>query len=217
MKRRGHVLDVLSLASLGGLAAFTASIYGRLPELIATHFDVHGTPNGWMDRAYATWGIAAFSLGLWALIRFSPRWLPQASGWRERARQSPMNAVAFLTMLLLVALAFFTLANALHPELSRGATLDVVLGVWALALSSILPRTRRNPLLGVRTAYSLTSDENWHRANRFGSYAFAVGGVAIIACGLAGAPAAGILVFVAAAISPAVYSWVLAYRLPPEA
>jgi uncharacterized membrane protein len=217
MKRSVQVLDVLSLGSLAGLGAFMASVYGQLPVRIATHFDLHGTPNGWMDRGQATFGIGGLALALWALIRFSPRWLPASGGWRERAAKSPMAAVALLTTLLMVAVVAFTTYNALHPEASRGATLDVGLGAWALALSQILPRTRRNPILGVRTAFSLTSDENWLRANRFGSYAFALGGAACIACGLLGVPAAGIVAFVAAALAPVGYSWALAYRLPPEA
>jgi uncharacterized membrane protein len=217
MKRKRLALDVVSLGSLAGLLAFTASAYDALPARIANHFDLSGRPNGWMDRPYATWGVDAFALGLWALIRFSPRWLPRANGWRQRADQSPMVAVAMLTMLLLVALGAFTVWNGLHPETPRGAALSVVIGAYALAFSSVLPRTRRNPLLGVRTSWSLTSDENWHRTNRIASYTLALGGLACIACGLAGAAAVGICVFIAAAIVPWVYSWVLAYRLPPEA
>jgi hypothetical protein len=217
MSRSARGFDVVSLVSFGGLLAFTASVYDALPARIANHWGLNGTPNGWMDRVYATWGMDAFALLLWAAVRFSPRWLPEGGGWRSRAQQSPMGAVAMLTMLLLVGLGVFVVWNGLHPQASRGAMLDVMLGVWALALSQILPRTRRNPILGVRTAFSLTSDENWLLANRFGSYAFAAGGVACIACGLAGAPAVGGVLFIAAAVSPAIYSWVLAYRLPPHA
>jgi uncharacterized membrane protein len=217
MSRSARTFDVASLVSLGGLLAFTASVYDSLPTRIATHWSLHGHPNGFMDRAYATFGMDAFTLLVWACVRFSPRWLPEGGGWRTRAQQSPMGAVAMLTMLLLVGLGVFVVWNGLHPEASRGATLDVMLGVWALALSQILPRTRRNPILGVRTSFSLTSDENWLLANRFGSYAFALGGVACIACGLAGAPAVGGVLFIAAGVAPAIYSWVLAYRLPPQA
>ena len=217
MKRSGLLFDLVSLGSLAELLAFTASVYDELPARIANHFNLHGAPDGWMDRPYATWGVDAFALALWGLTRFSPRWLPKANGWRERAERSPMAAVAMLTMLLFVAVGAFTVWNGLHPEASHGPALSVVIGAYALAFSSVLPRTRRNPLLGVRTSWSLTSDENWHRTNRLASYTFALGGLTCIACGLAGVAAIGICVFIAAAVTPWVYSWVLAYRLPPEA
>jgi uncharacterized membrane protein len=217
MKRSALAFDLVSLAALAGVLAFTASVYDALPARMANHFDLHGNPNGWMDRAYATWGLDAFSLVLWATIRFSPAWLPEKNGWRTRAQQSPIAPVAMLTMLLLVGVSAFTVWNALHPEASRGAMISLLIGTWALAYSTVLPRTRRNPILGVRTTFSLTSDENWARTNRFASYAFALGGLACVVCGLAGVPAVGIVVFIATSLAPWAYSWVLAYRLPPEA
>ena len=217
MNRTRSVLDLVSLASLGGLVAYTASVYGALPAQLATHFDWRGNPNGWMSRANGTWGIDAFALVFWALVRTCPKWLPRANDWRKRAEQSPMAAVAMLMMLLLVGVSAFTVWNGLHPDMPRLATLDVLLGVYALVLSSILPRVRRNPILGIRTPFSLTSDENWHRTNRFASYSFGVGGLACVVCGLAGVATVGVVAFLGAAIAPWGYSWAIAYRLPPEA
>ncbi|MGO8991728.1 MAG: SdpI family protein [Polyangiaceae bacterium] len=217
MSRTGRTFDVISLIALGGLVAYTASVYDALPARVATHFDFPGNANDWMDRPYGTWGVDAFGLAMWAFVRFSPKWLPSANDWRKRAEQSPMAAVAMLTMLLFVGIGVFTVWNALHPAMPRMVVLDVLLGAYALTFAQILPRTRRNPILGIRTPFSLTSDENWLRANRVGAYAFAAGGLACIACGLAGAPAVGIVLFIVAAILPAIYSWFLAYRLPPGA
>jgi uncharacterized membrane protein len=216
MSRASRTMDLLSLAALAGLVAFTASVYDRLPPQIATQFDLRGRPKAWMSLGYGTWGVDAFALAMWALVRTSPKWLPAANDWRKRAEQSPMAAVAMLTMLLLVGVSAFIVWNGLHPEMPRLATLDVLLGFYALALSSILPRVRRNPILGIRTPFSLTSDENWLRTNRFASYSFGIGGLASIASGVAGAPAVGVVAFVGAAITPWIYSWAIAYRLPPE-
>jgi uncharacterized membrane protein len=217
MSRLNRAFDVISLAAIGGTVAFTASVYDALPGTIAVHFGLHGEPNGWMGRGFATWGVDAFALAIWALIRFSPAWLPEANGWKSRAAKSPMAAVGMLTSLLLAGVSLFIVWNALHPEMPRMTTAAVMIGIYAFALSAVLPRTRRNPVLGIRTPFSLTSDENWARANRVGSYAFAAGGLACLVGALVGAPMVGILLFAAAAIVPSIYSWKLAYRLPPEA
>ncbi|HEY2509262.1 MAG TPA: SdpI family protein [Polyangiaceae bacterium] len=81
----------------------------------------------------------------------------------------------------------------------------------------VLPRLRRNPLVGIRTAWTLTSDENWSRVHRLGSYVYAATGLACLACGLVGATAVGLVVLTTGALAPGVYSYVLASRLPPEA
>ncbi len=217
MKRSVSWVDGVSVFAFGGLLSFTASVYGRLPERMATHFNLEGEPNGWMSRPYATWGFDAFALAVWGLLRLSPRWLPRDHEWRKRAEQSPMATVALLCMLLLVAVGGFLVWSALHPGAPRGAFLNVILGGFALAISSLLPRTRRNPVFGVRTAFSLTSDENWLRANRFASYTFGLAGVSCLVCAAVGAHALGVVLFVAAAVAPSVYSWAVADQLPPSA
>jgi uncharacterized membrane protein len=216
MKRAVLSFDAISLVSMAGVAAYTASVYGSLPERIATHFDLHGTPNGWMDRAWGTWALQGFGLVLWAALRLSAYWLPTSSGWRERAHKSPMAAVAMLSALLLGAIGTFVVWNALHPEASRGVILSALLGAYSIALSVVMPRIRRNPLVGVRTSFTMSSDENWARTHRVASYAFAVAGLASLACAAAGLPAAGIVAFIACAAIPLLYSWVVQYRLPPE-
>lgn len=45
-------------AVLAGTAAFLVATVDRLPEVVATHFDASGRPNGWMTRG----GYLAFSL-----------------------------------------------------------------------------------------------------------------------------------------------------------
>lgn len=37
-------------AVLAGTAAFLVATVDRLPEVVATHFDASGRPNGWMTR-----------------------------------------------------------------------------------------------------------------------------------------------------------------------
>ena len=59
------------------------------------------------------------------------------------------------------------------------------MGAFLFALSFVMPRIRRNPVIGIRVAWTLASDENWARTHRFASYTFAAAGVVA----LVGAPA----------------------------
>ena len=78
----------------------------------------------------------------------------------------------------------------------------------------VLPRLQRNPLIGIRDAWTLTSDENWARTQRFASYAYVAGGLVSLACGVAGAPPAIALVaLLASALVPHGYSYVVARQL----
>lgn len=67
---------------------------------------------------------------------------------------------------------------ALVPGTNLTRPTCALLGLLWLGLGLILPRVRRNAFLGVRTAWTLTSDENWARPHRVGGYAMSLGGLA---------------------------------------
>ena len=66
---------LLPLGVLGsswvGLAALVAATYSRLPQRVATHFDLHGVPNGWMDRSTHAWAMVAVGVGVPLLLLFA--------------------------------------------------------------------------------------------------------------------------------------------------
>jgi uncharacterized membrane protein len=88
------------------------------------------------------------------------------------------------------------------------AALFVVLGL-------VLPRVTRNPVLGVRTAWTLTSDENWARTHRVAGYSMVIGGIVAAVAALSGGTSGAVLALMcvfASCLVPVVYSFLLARR-----
>jgi uncharacterized membrane protein len=87
------------------------------------------------------------------------------------------------------------------------------LGAFFVLLGLILPRVRKNPWIGIRTPWTLASDENWARTHRFAGYTMVLGGGAAIVAAIAGAPVLSLVFILAGAIVPVFYSWRLARQL----
>ncbi len=206
MTRLTRGFDTLSMALITGMAAITAGLYDRLPERVPTHWGLDGEVNGTMGRAYGAWAALVLAFGLWALLRSSPLWIGERFG--ERIKRSPMDAVAFLTVALMCGVQCLILWASLHPGQSAARAILLGLGVYALLLAQLLPRMRRNPLVGIRNAWTLSSDENWHRTHRFAAYTVAAGGLVAIACGLVGAGySLGVAALLLALLAPYPYSF----------
>ncbi len=211
-------LDTLALGLSGGSLALTAALYSRLPLRIPTHFDAHGTVNGWMERSVGAWMAPAVGLATWALLRFAPVILPRA--WSVRLAGAPVAAAAALVVMLTGAMQVIVLYASLHPAETVGRPLLLALGAFWVALAQVLPRVRRNPLLGIRTVWTLTSDENWLRTHRLAGYTFSAAGLVTLGAGVVGGAAlftVAVGALIASAVAPVIYSYVLAERLPPEA
>jgi uncharacterized membrane protein len=205
--------DGIAILSICAAVAVTATLYGRLPDPIPTHFDLHGTPNGWMPRVYGAWFVPVLAVLLWTFIRFAARVLP--SGDRKRLPRGTVALVAMLTASFLAAIHIIILYVAVVPGMSITHAVFLVVGVFFVCLGLVMPRVRRNPIIGVRTAWALRSDENWARTQRVGGYAMVLAGIAGGLAGAFGGPAGGALAFVCfllAGLVPAAYSLVLARR-----
>lgn len=206
--------DGLALASLIGAGGASAALYSELPERVATHFDLEGNANGWMSRPWAAAFMPVFALVLWAIVRFGPHVLPRSD--ERRLAPNIVALVAALTTVFLAALQIVILRVATAPGASVTKTVFVLVGPFFIALGLVLPRVKRNPIIGVRTAWTLRSDENWARTQRVGGYAMVSAGIVSILAGGLGGPAGAILAIgglVVAGVVPVVYSLVLARQL----
>lgn len=205
--------DGVAVLSLVCTAMMTVAVYDRLPDPIATHFDLDGQPNGWMPRAMGAWFAPVFGLALWLFVRFVPKVLPASE--KKRLPDGQLALVSALTALFLTAVHALVLYVALIPGASLMRPVWLLLGAFFVALGLVLPRVKRNAFVGIRTAWTLTSDENWARSNRVGGYSMVVGGIGAALAGILGGAAGGvaaIALLLGSALVPAVYSLVLARR-----
>ena len=207
-------IDVLTAVALVSMFALTALAYGGLPDRMATHFDLSGRPNGWMPRATGAWIVPVISVAVVALIRFAGSLTP--SGWSERLAASPVRFLSFVMAAFLLATQAIVLRAASSSAPHLGGSIWVMLGALFVVLGLALPRTRRNPVIGVRTAFALASDENWARTQRVAGYAMTLGGVVALVAGLCAAPAVAVAAIIASALAPMVWSWMLARRGPGD-
>jgi uncharacterized membrane protein len=214
MSSRLDRTDTIALALLGGSATITAALYTRLPERLPYHFDVHGRPDAWVDKPVGAVLLLAIGLVGWALTRFGARLLPRDA--RARLERSPVGAAALSLVALFCLLHAVVLWTALRDATSAAAPLGIALAIFWIALAQILPRVRRNPILGIRTAWTLSSDENWARTHRFAGIAMTVGGLVALVASLLGGAVVAFTALVLSALAPVGYSFLLAHHLPPE-
>lgn len=205
---KARCIDGIAWISILASVGITLALYAELPDPIPTHFDLQGHPNGWMPRAIGAWLIPALSVGLWALLRFSSKLIPRVGA--QRPSDTLMASMAALIATFLSVVHVVVLRTALVPGSSPLPALWIVMGIFWMALGLWMPRIRRNALVGVRTPWTLSSDENWARTHRVAAYTMFLGGLVITSSGLVGGMLAGTVALVAILVSstiPIAYSF----------
>lgn len=99
----------------------------------------------------------------------------------------------------------------LHIDIAR----FVIGGVCLLVavIGNMLSKVRRNFYIGVRTPWTLADERVWHATHRFAAKSFVIAGLLGLAMALAGVQFGPIVVIVAGALAPVVYSLVFYKQL----
>jgi uncharacterized membrane protein len=196
--------DALALGVTGLSAAVTLALYSRLPARVPIHFGVDGLADRWASRAEGAFALPVVSLLTWLLLSGGGALLREEA--RARFDASPRAPVSALLCALFAATQGAVLYASFHPQRSLLVGLLATLGLFFAALGLLLPRLRRNPLLGVRTPWSRGSDEAWRLTHRFAGWALTLGGLACAAFARA-SPALALAALLVAVVAPLLYSF----------
>lgn len=184
----------------------SAAFYSRLPERVATHWDLAGNVNGYSSRPMAAFGVPAILLGATLLVNFMFSIDPK----RQNINRSPqIKAVVCWSIVALSNLMqAIVLLNALHAGAVNVATLTTVfIGIMLAAIGNYLPKCKPNYTLGIRLPWTLASEENWRKTHRFAGPLWIVGGALMVLSAFSPFRWMLFVLLVLLCIVPAVYSY----------
>ncbi|HZQ92220.1 MAG TPA: DUF1648 domain-containing protein [Terriglobales bacterium] len=174
MKTRYYVF-----AAVFVLVALASSVvlYSSLPERVPMHWNAQGQVNGYGSRLFAALFVPAIMAAMTLLFAALPWLSPRKFEVNGRA-----NGAVYLQVLLVV-LGFLAAIHALILTAATGRHLNMnmaitgaVCGLFAV-LGAFLPRLRRNFYVGIRTPWTLASEEVWHATHVFAAKWFIAGGI----------------------------------------
>lgn len=206
MKNRKTLIATSLVCLLPILAG--ALVYSRLPETVATHFDLHGEPNGWSSRAFAAFGLPGLLLGLNLLLPF----LLRADPKYENMSPALLSITRWTIPTVSLLCAGSTLGYALGYPIRVDRVLPVFIGLLFVLIGNYLPKTKQSYTMGIKLPWTLASEENWNRTHRLAGFVWVAGGVYFIVMSFIGWSLGAFLIPLAAmTLIPTVYSYLL-YR-----
>ncbi len=206
MKKSNRTLWLTTGLCLLPLAA-ALLLWDRMPVEIPTHWNFKGEIDGYGSKTMALLGLPIFMALMNLLIHFMLNKDPKAANMSPVLRAISYWILPVLTILLMG----LTYLAALGVDVRVEVILPLLIGVLFIAMGNYLPKCRQNYTMGIKTPWTLHSEENWSRTHRIGGYCFTIGGVLFLLCALPGLWWLMIPAILLAAVVPMVYSYLL-YR-----
>ena len=191
LKRQLHSGDKVSIAAIILCFLVGLGLYNSLPDQIASHWNLDGLPNGFMAKEPFIIGFPL--LMLVAFIVMSKMTKARELKYEMSTKRSfvtqtqtrgfvlmellhreyagfKASIVTFLGYIYLVILYSNSDFSPLHVSMSQ--LLFPGLAVLFYYLGTVLPRLKRNHLVGIRTPWTIHSDEAWHKTHLLGGKLF---------------------------------------------
>lgn len=185
----------------------SAAFYSRLPDQIATHWNIRGQVDQWSDKFWGLTFLPIVQVVLLLLFLVLPLVSP------ERAKLD--SFADSYTTVCVVVLAFMGAVQVVVIQAALGAvdvTKAISLAMFALfaVIGNLISKSKRNYWMGIRTPWTLESEEVWAKTHRFAGRLF-------VGCSLIGFVAAMLganlvtlfTLIMVMSLTPVVYSFVI--------
>ena len=156
--------------------AFSASVYGRLPEQMASHWDDANRVDGYLSRFWGAFLMPVIAGGLVVLFLVIPGIDPLKANiaqFREYFNGFIALVIAFLVYMHILTILW----NLGYDQFNMGAAMLPAMGLLFIFAGIMMRNAKRNFFIGIRTPWTLSSDRVWNETHRLGGILFIVSGV----------------------------------------
>lgn len=158
-------------------------LWDRLPEQIATHFNVNNEPDGYSSKVFTVFGMPLLLLALQgACLMMSCSGNHKIASADPRVRRLVIYIIPAISLLVMM----MTYGHALGMTLDVGRIVYVFLGVLFGVIGNYLPKIHHNYTTGIKLPWTLADEEIWNKTHRMSGPVWVIGGLLLIICGVIG-------------------------------
>ena len=157
--------------------AYLAFVWSELPDQVPVHFNLKGEADGWAGKTTLVFIV----LGTTALLNLLLLVVPHIDPKRKLEYMgSKYHQLRFILVIFMAAISIFLIYNALHPESFTPNILILLIGGLIIALGNYFQAVKPNYFIGIRTPWTLESEQVWRKTHRLGGILWIIGGLMLI-------------------------------------
>ncbi|MFC3193735.1 SdpI family protein [Marinicella sediminis] len=205
-KDRKTLFAVVAVVLVTWLVAFVYE--PGLPEQVPSHWNIHGEVDGYMAKPWGVFFMPLLSTGMSILLWILPMIAPK--GFKLDNARSVYELLVLIIALFMLGVMVLTFEAGLNDQVDMNQWMMVGIGALFLILGNYLSKVPKNFFIGIKTPWTLASDEVWYKTHRLGSWTFFIAGLLVILGGFLQWPFGWMIgLLVAAGVIPLIYSLVI--------
>lgn len=169
--------EAVSLFLLAAMLVVAGATWSVAPDSIPVHWGITGQPDRYGGKFEGLLGPPLLALGIYALLLLLPRIDPRYTHYNR------FGGVYLVLRTLIVA--FFAaiygvvVLSARGVAVETGVAVPLIVGLLLMVIGNYLGKLRSTWFVGIRTPWTLSSEESWNKTHRLGGKIFVAFGLAL--------------------------------------
>lgn len=151
-------------------------LWDKLPDRIATHFDMAGTPNGFSSKTFTVYGMPVLLLFFHLLCVLGTFADPK----KENISEKMFNIVLWTCPVVSWLLAAICYTYALGIEINIAKYTMIGVGILFMVVGNYLPKCKQSYTMGIKLPWTLEDEDNWNRTHRMAGFLWVLGGILVV-------------------------------------
>jgi uncharacterized membrane protein len=208
--------EALSLAMLVVMFILAAVTWSTAPDLIPIRWTLSGEPDRFAGKLVGLIGVPLVAVGVYLALLFLPRIDPRRANYD--AFRTPYSVIRTTIIGLLLAMYAFIHLWIRGQMIGTSLFMPLMVGAVIMLVGNYLPKLKSNWFVGIRTPWTLSSEEAWRKTHRLAGWLFVASGAVIIVASVLNPEKSRVVLFgtlVSTVISTVAYSY-FAWRNDPN-
>lgn len=162
------------------LAGFIVGMYfySQMPEKMASHWNASGEVDGYMSKFWGMFLMPIMSLGLFLLFLIIPKIDPLKANIEKFRKYYDDFIILFLGFFFYVYL--LTIFYNLGIKFNMAQMMMPAMAALFYYCGILVENAKRNWFIGIRTPWTLSSENVWNKTHKLGGKLFKVAGFIIL-------------------------------------
>ena len=174
MSTRATIFTTIFLIAFA--VAFSISVFDKLPEQMASHWNEASQVDGYMSRFWGAFLMPIVTAGMLVLFMVIPNIDPLKANIAQ-FREYFNTFITLISAFMIYMHVLTMLWNLGYDQFNMGTAMMPALGLIFIFAGVMMRKAKRNFFIGIRTPWTLSNDHVWDETHRIGATLFIASGI----------------------------------------
>ncbi len=149
-------------------------VYDRLPDMVPSHWNIHGEVDGYMTKGNALFLMPSVLLAIDVVLKTISLFDPKKGVEKNKEMR---YIIMFLIPALSLVINLNTILSAYNINVSVPTITFGFIGLLMLLLGNYMPKTSQNYTIGLKLPWTLENDIVWNKTHRLAGITYTIAGL----------------------------------------